>query len=500
MFRKVLIANRGEIAVRIQRTLRDMGISPLAIYSEPDAHALHVRLADQAACVGPEASAHSYLNMDAIVDAAIQLGAEAIHPGYGFLSENADFARRVQAAGMVWIGPPPEAFETMGDKVRARQAITAAGLPVVPGTAEPIADADKALATAREIGFPVMIKASAGGGGKGMRLVEHEADFLPAVEAARREATGAFGDGSVYLEKFIKNPHHIEIQIFCDGHGNAVYVGERECSVQRRHQKVIEECPSPFVPEAIRHEMGEVAVAAAKACGYVGAGTVEFLMGGDRAFYFLEMNTRLQVEHPVTELVYGLDLVEAQLRVAAGEPLQWEQADLTPRGHAIECRIYAEDPDTYLPSPGPLSEVRWPEGPGVRVDAGVDRESVVSMSYDPMVAKLCVLGSNRDQAIRRMRRALDEAVVLGITTNISLHRRVLARPEFLAGCYDTGLLNEPLPADRAPDDLLNDAMMCAAVIHRFEADRRQSSTPTNGDPHKLSPWRLIGRQDTLGHR
>ncbi|MFN3201696.1 MAG: acetyl/propionyl/methylcrotonyl-CoA carboxylase subunit alpha [Bradymonadia bacterium] len=497
MFKRVLIANRGEIAVRVARTLRDMGISPAAIYSEPDRHALHVRMADVAVCVGPEASSESYLNMDAILDAARAVGAEAIHPGYGFLSENATFARRVKAAGLAWIGPPPEAIETMGDKLLARRTVTAAGVPVVPGTSDPVADPEHALAVATEVGFPVMIKASAGGGGKGMRRVDDPSRFMSALEAARREAAGAFGNDAVYIEKFVVGPHHIEIQLLCDDHGNAVYVGERECSVQRRHQKVIEECPSPFIDDDLRTQMGEVAVAAARACNYSGAGTVEFMVGADRNFYFLEMNTRLQVEHPVTELVYGVDLVEAQVRVAAGEPLPYTQADLQPRGHAIECRLYAEDPRTYMPSPGPISGVRWPQGTGVRVDAGIDENSVVPMAYDPMVAKLCTYGRTRAQSISRMHRALSETVVLGISTNIELHHRILKHADFVAGQYDTGILDTQLPDPATPSEEWPEAVYGAlAVAQEQAASTRGAQGPasTEGGP---SPWRLEGRRRAL---
>ena len=497
MFDRVLIANRGEIAVRIIRTLRDLGISPVAIYSEADRHALHVRMADLAVCVGPEASSQSYLVMDAVLDAARRTGAQAIHPGYGFLSENAEFARKVAEAGLTWIGPPPGSINTMGDKLTARRTVTAAGVPVVPGVSEPIDDADKALEIARDIGFPVMLKASAGGGGKGMRLVHGEEEFRSSLDAARREASGAFGNDAVYVEKFISEPHHIEIQVLCDDHGNAVYVGERECSVQRRHQKVIEECPSPFITESLRAEMGRVAVAAAEACDYRGAGTVEFLVGGDGNFYFLEMNTRLQVEHPVTELVYGVDLVAEQLRVAAGLPLSYSQDQLTPKGHALECRIYAEDPDTYLPSPGTITAVRWPQGPGVRVDAGVDEHSEVPMAYDPMVAKVCTWGADRDQAIQRMHRALDETAILGITTNIALHHRVLANAAFLEGRYDTGLLGSPLGDAPRRGEGQHNAILAAAAIARLEADMSQA-TQANLAPGAQSGWLQQGRNKRLG--
>ena len=500
MFKRVLVANRGEIAVRVMRTLRDLGISPVAIYSEPDRHALHVRSADLAVCVGPEASRESYLRMDAVIDAARRTGAEAIHPGYGFLSENAEFARKVIDAGLVWIGPPPDAIHAMGDKLLARRTVMAAGVPVVPGTTEPIHDLDEAVRIANDIGYPVMIKASAGGGGKGMRRVETEAEVRAAVETAQREARGAFGSESVYLEKFVEGPHHIEIQVFADAHGNCVYIGERECSVQRRHQKVVEESPSPFIDADMRRRMGEVAVAAARACGYVGAGTCEFLVGANRQFYFLEMNTRLQVEHPVTELVYGLDLVEAQVRVAAGEPLPFTQADLVPHGHALECRIYAEDPETYLPAPGKVTGVVWPAGPGVRVDAGIDAHSTVPMAYDPLVAKLCTWGSDRAQAIRRMRRALEETVVLGITTNTRLHLRVLEHPDFVAGNYDTHLLASPMPPVPSVPTQTRDAIVVATALARLLEDeaRAQSGGGNPGAPSgAVSQWRSHGRARVL---
>ena len=495
MFRRVLVANRGEIAVRVMRTLRDLGISPVTIHSEADAHALHVRMADASVCVGPESSAESYLVVDAVLDAARRLGAEAVHPGYGFLSENAGFAERVSQAGLVWIGPPPAAIRSMGDKLTARATVEAAGVPTVPGSSGPVEDAAAALEVARGVGFPVMLKASAGGGGKGMRLVHDEGGFSSALEAARREAAGAFGDDAVYIEKFVTEPHHVEIQVLCDTQGHAVHLGERECSVQRRHQKVVEECPSPFLDAALRERMGAVAVAAAKACGYVGAGTVEFLVGGDRAFYFLEMNTRLQVEHPVTELVYGIDLVEQQVRVAAGEPLGFVQQDLAPRGHAIECRIYAEDPETFLPSPGRVTGVRWPSGPGVRVDPGIDATSTVGTAYDPLVAKVCAWGSDRAQAIRRMGRALDETAVLGLVTNVPLHHRVLAHPDFVAGTYDTGLLAGPLPSATSPDGHWRRAVLSAAAIQRLEADLARGRQ--NGAPAGPSAWVIQGRGRVL---
>ena len=361
MFKRVLVANRGEIAVRIFRTLRDMDIVPLAIYSEADRHALHVRFADEAYCVGPEASSESYLRIDNVLEAAKALNADAIHPGYGFLSENAAFAQAVMDANIGWIGPPPEAIVKMGDKLTARQTVAAAGVPLVPGESRAMSTVAEALEVANRIGFPVMLKASAGGGGKGMRLIENPSLLKVPSLQLQREAANAFGNDAVYVEKFVTTPHHIEIQVLADQHGNVVYVGERECSAQRRHQKVLEECPSPFITDDIRIAMGEVAVKAAQACNYVGAGTVEFLVGGDGQFYFLEMNTRLQVEHPVTELVYNVDLVECQVRVAQGEALPFSQEELIPRGHALECRIYAEDPVNFLPSPGDITGLTWPE-------------------------------------------------------------------------------------------------------------------------------------------
>ena len=497
MFPRVLVANRGEIAVRIMRTLRDRGISPVAVHSESDRHALHVRSADVSVCVGPEPSRESYLRGDAIIEAAKRTGATAIHPGYGFLSENAAFAQSVIDAGLTWIGPPPSAIVSMGDKLLARRTVMAAGVPIVPGTEEPVTDVDAAMKLAIDIGFPVMVKASAGGGGKGMRKVDSAKALRAAIETARREAKGAFGDDSVYLEKFVVGPHHVEIQVFADAHGGCVYLGERECSVQRRHQKVIEECPSPFIDEVLRRRMGEVAVAAARACNYVGAGTCEFLVGADRNFYFLEMNTRLQVEHPVTELVYGVDLVEWQLRVAAGERLPLTQAELVPRGHALECRIYAEDSETFLPCPGAISHCTFPQGPGVRVDAGIDSRSIVPMAYDPLLAKLCTWGSDRAQAIRRMGRALDETVILGITTNTALHRRVLAHDDFVKGLYDTHLLESPLPRLQTATEAQARDAATAVALERFLADEARPAVGAATSSSSASLWQVHGRGRVL---
>src|SRR5918993_878593 len=442
MFRKVLIANRGEIAVRIIRTCRELGIRTVAIYSEPDAESLHVRMADEAVCVGPAASNQSYLKIDAIVDAALAVKAEAIHPGYGFLSESPDFARAVTSGGLTFIGPTPEAMEIMGSKTSARRAAVEAGVPIVPGTVEPLQSFEEASATAERFGYPVMLKAAAGGGGKGMRLVTDTADLRSAFETAQTEAAAAFGDSSLYLEKAVERPRHIEIQIFGDVHGNVVHLGERECSIQRRHQKVIEECPSPINDPDLRRRMGRAAVKIAQAVHYTGAGTVEFLFSDvTHDFYFLEMNTRLQVEHPVTELVTGRDLVREQFRVASGERLSFTQDDIHWQGHAIECRIYAEDPaNNFFPSPGTITHLQEPAGPGIRIDSGVTRLSEVSIYYDPMIAKLAVWGRTRGEAIDRLKRALDEYAVGGIETTLPFFREIVRDAEFVAGRLDTGFI------------------------------------------------------------
>ncbi len=492
MFDKVLVANRGEIAVRVMRTLREMGIRSVAVFSEADRNAMHVRMADEAIQVGPAPATQSYLRIEAVLEAARRSGARAIHPGYGFLSENPAFARACAEAGVTFIGPPPEAMEAMGSKTAARERMTAAGVPVVPGAHA--GSLEELEQEADRIGYPVMLKAAAGGGGKGMRLVERPEELSAAYERARSEARKAFGDPTVYLEKAILQPRHIEIQVLADAHGHVVHLFERDCSVQRRHQKVVEETPSPApsaTPERIA-EMGEVAVRAARAVDYVGAGTVEFLMAPDGSFYFLEMNTRLQVEHPITELVTGLDLVREQVRIAAGEPLGFTQDEVQRRGHAIECRIYAEDPETFLPAPGHLERLRVPAGPGVRDDAGVEEGDEVSSFYDPLLSKLCVWAPNREQAVARMRRALGEYVALGtLRTNVAFHRRLFELPAFVRGDYDTGLIErhreellaaKPLPPERAR------VMAAAVALAQSERDAAEAraAARNNGAPRTLS--------------
>jgi acetyl-CoA carboxylase biotin carboxylase subunit len=509
--RRVLVANRGEIAVRVMRTLRELDIESVAVFSDVDRRAAHVLMADRAVAIGPAPAAQSYLDIERILDACRASGADAVHPGYGFLSENARFADACASAGVAFIGPPASAMRLMGSKTQARAAVTAAGLPVVPGDSGPdgagFPDAERAARAAQAIGFPVLIKASAGGGGKGMRLVPDPAGFASAFESARREAQAAFGDGTVYLERAVVRPRHVEIQVFADGRGNAIHLGERDCSIQRRHQKVIEEAPSPAVSAALRERMGQAAVRAALACDYVGAGTVEFLLASDGAFYFLEMNTRLQVEHPVTEMIHGVDLVAWQIAVARGEPLPFTQAEIDARrrGAAVECRVYAEDPERFLPSPGTISHLRVPGGPFVRDDSGVYEGWTVPVHYDPLLSKLITWGDDRAQALQRMRRALDEYVVRGIRTNLAFHRRMLRHERFLAGEYDTGFIERERAALQPAPDLATDgdaaalgvelelALSAAAIDwtarggngHAAPSATRGQSEPGSGD----SAWR-----------
>jgi len=485
MFKKVLVANRGEIAVRIIRACRELGIAPVAVYSDADRRALHVRLADEAVNIGPAPASESYLVVERIIQAAIVTGAEAIHPGYGFLSENANFARAVQQAGLVFIGPSPEAIDAMGDKGQARARMQAAGVPVVPGYQG--SDDPAALeAAAAQIGFPLLIKAAAGGGGKGMRGGGHANELGEAAAAARREAEHAFDDGRLILERYIPHARHIEFQVLGDRQGNLVHLFERECSVQRRHQKIIEETPSPYLNEILRAEMGAAAVAAARSVGYTHAGTVEFIVDPQTGeFFFLEMNTRLQVEHPVTEWTVGIDLVQWQIRIAAGETLPFKQSDLFQRGHAIECRLYAEDPaNNFLPATGPLLTFVEPSGPGVRVDSGFTTGDEITIHYDPLIAKITAWGENRPAAIRRMSAALRETVLLGVTHNGQFLQDVLADPKFTAGEVYTTWVEEHFNGWQPPLCGLPPEVLVAAALAQLTS---QSAAPDENDPY--SPWR-----------
>ena len=480
MFKKILIANRGEIAVRVIRACRELGITSVAVYSDVDRASLHVRKADEAYHIGPPAAAESYLNFTRILDVAKRSGADAIHPGYGFLSENSKFAQACVDAGVKFIGPTAASMEMMGSKTRARQEMEKAGVPFVPGTSRGLESAAQAEQVAAKIGYPVMLKAAAGGGGKGMRLVHTAKELKPALEAAQSEAERAFGDREVYVEKAILNPRHIEMQVLADEHGHTVYLGERECSIQRRHQKVLEESPSPIVDTDMRRRMGEVAVRVARAASYTNAGTVEFLVDEEKKFYFLEMNTRLQVEHPVTELVTGLDLVHLQIRIASGEKLPFRQEDVHIRGHAIECRIYAEDPDNnYFPSPGRITLLLSPSGPGIRRDSGMYEGWTVPVDYDPLLAKLIGYGTDRRQAISRLTRALHEYFVGGIKTNISLFRRILTDTDFRAGRVDTGYLDRLLTSKMS--EVMDENAEVAAIAAGIFAILDPASVVGNGN-------------------
>jgi 3-methylcrotonyl-CoA carboxylase alpha subunit len=498
LFEKLLIANRGEIACRVIRTARRLGIGTVAVYSEADAGALHVEMADEAYPIGPAPARESYLRIDRILDAARRSGAGAIHPGYGFLSENAEFAEACAAAGIVFVGPPPAAIRAMGSKSAAKALMEKAGVPLVPGYHGEAQDEAKLAAEAKRIAYPVLIKASAGGGGKGMRVVEREGDFVAALASAKREAAAAFGDDRVLIEKYLTRPRHIEMQVMADRYGNVLHVFERDCSLQRRHQKVVEEAPAPGMSPAQRRSMGEAAVAAAKAVAYEGAGTIEFIAEDDR-FYFMEMNTRLQVEHPVTEMISGLDLVEWQLRVAAGEKLPWRQDELELSGHAFEARIYAEDPARdFLPATGRVRLLRAPDEDGrhVRVDTGVRAGDAVGIHYDPMIAKLVVWDESRPEALRRLRRALAEYEIAGLTTNLAFLGRVAAHEAFNAGAIDTGFIArhraELVPVEAAPPD---DAVVAAALTLLLEQDEAAARVAaTSGDPwspwHQRNGWRM----------
>ncbi len=440
MFHKVLIANRGEIAVRVIRACKELGIKTVAVYSQPDANSLHVKMADESVCIGPAPSARSYLNINAIISAAELTDAEAIHPGYGFLSENAEFAEVCEKCGITFIGPTAESMRIMGDKISARQAVIKQGVPILPGTKEGVNSVDEAVKIAKEIGFPVIIKATAGGGGRGMKIVHSQAALPNAFATARAEAQAGFGNPEVYIEKYCERPRHVEIQILADKHGNVVHLGERDCSIQRRHQKLIEEAPSTVVTPEIRKEMGEAAVRAAAAVGYNSVGTIEFLVDKNNKFYFMEMNTRVQVEHPVTEMVTGVDIVREQIRSAAGIPLRYRQEDIQIRGHAIECRINAEDPFKFTPCPGKITAYHPPGGLGVRVDSFVYDQYSVVPHYDSLIGKLIVHADTREEAIKRMARALDEYWIEGIKTTIFFHKRIMANKDFIEGDIDTSFL------------------------------------------------------------
>jgi acetyl-CoA carboxylase biotin carboxylase subunit len=449
MFKKILIANRGEVALRIIYACRELSIKTVAVYSEADESSLHVRFADEDVCIGPARSADSYLNVPAVISAAEITGADAIHPGYGFLSESAYLAEVCEACHIKFIGPDPQVIRLMGDKARARRVMKKAGVPVLPGSDGPIESEDRAFKLAKEIGYPIIVKATAGGGGRGMRVVRAPADLSHAVKTAKREAEAAFGVGDVYLEKYVESPRHIEFQVLGDHHGSVVHLGERECSIQRRHQKLIEESPSPALSEKMRRRMGGIVIDAAKAVQYTNAGTFEFLMDPDGRFYFMEANTRLQVEHPVTEMVTGVDIVKEQIRIAAGERLSFKQSEVTFTGHSIECRVNAEDPETFVPSPGVIHVFSTPGGPGVRIETLAHSECIVSPYYDSLIAKIIVHGRDRREAIARMRRTLEMTVIEGIKTSIPLHLRILNDPEFLAGRINTSFMERFLAKPRS---------------------------------------------------
>jgi acetyl-CoA carboxylase biotin carboxylase subunit len=489
--RRVLIANRGEIAVRIARACRTLGLECVAVASDVDLGAPHALAADRVVGIGPAPARESYLDVAALLDAARASGADAVHPGYGFLAENAAFAHAVEAAGLVWIGPPAPAIATMGDKLAARKAAAAAGVPLVPGSDAAAADTDAVAREAARIGYPLLVKAAAGGGGKGMRVVRSAAELPAALAAAAREAEGAFADGRVYLERLLERPRHVEIQVLADRYGAAVHLGERDCSVQRRHQKIVEESPCPVMTPALRAQMAEAALAAARAVGYVNAGTVEFLLDPSGRFYFLEMNTRLQVEHPVTELVTGLDMVAAQLRIARGEPLGLTQPDVRLDGHAIEVRLYAEDPQAaFLPSAGPLFAWLAPSGPGVRVDAGVAAGMTIPVEYDPMLAKIAAWAPRRDEAIERLRTALRDTVALGPATNLAFLEDVLDHAAFRAGDTHTGFVDEHLAGWRQPTPDLHEAALAAALAGSGGAAIVGTAATDAALP---TPWERLGR-------
>lgn len=499
MIEKILVANRGEIAVRIMRSCREVGIHCVAVFSEVDRKAMHVRYADEAICIGPAPSNESYLNIDKIIDAAKSTGADAIHPGYGFLSENAMFAERCAKEGIIFIGPSAEAIRIMGDKISARQAVSKNNVPVVPGTDGPITDEDEALNFIHQIGLPVMIKASAGGGGKGMRLVKVENEIKSAIRAARSEAKSAFGNDAIFIEKYIDSPHHIEFQILADQYGNTIHLFERECSVQRRHQKVVEETPSPLMTPELRKEMGKMAVQAAKSVNYYGAGTIEFIVDDNLNYYFLEMNTRLQVEHPITERVVGIDLVKQQINIANGEKLELDQEELRQNGHAIECRIYAEDPDNnFMPSPGLVQHITEPLGLGVRHDGYVYEGYEIPIYYDPLISKLIVWAGTRDEAINRMRRALYSYKITGVKTSIRFLKRIMECPDFRHGNYNTHFIEKNLEFLMKKQDCTSDCEDVAIMTILIDyLDKLEQAQPTRPEGQRGNLWKEYGRRRSL---
>lgn len=489
--KKILVANRGEIALRIMRSAKEMGISTVAVFSEADRDAPFVRYAEEAVCIGPAASAKSYLKGDKVIEVCKDLGVDGVHPGYGFLSENADFAEQVTQAGIQFIGPSPSAIRTMGDKLAAKAAVRAYNIPLVPGTDEAVTDISSAKTIALQIGYPILIKAAAGGGGKGMRIVEHEADFEDQMKLAQNEALSAFGDGSVFIERYVSSPRHIEIQIMADGHGNICYLFERECSVQRRHQKVVEEAPSAVLTPELRETMGKCAIDVAKACDYVGAGTVEFLLENNTNFYFLEMNTRLQVEHPITEMITGIDLVKEQLRVAQDLELSFQQSDLRINGHAIECRVYAEDPtNNFLPDIGQLLAYQTPRGPGIRVDEGYTIGMQIPIHYDPMIAKLVTHGRTREEAISRMVRAIDNYNIAGVLTTLPFCKFVMQHEAFATGNYDTHFVKKYFQSNKIHRDTLHRDIASLVAAHLVEKHKYENKvTDSNAPNSQMSTWR-----------
>lgn len=497
MFKKVLVANRGEIAVRVLRACRELGLATVAVWSEVDRNALHVRYADEAYCIGPAPARESYLRIDRIIDVAIRAKADAIHPGYGFLAENDHFAKACAEAGICFIGPPAGVIRSMGDKIEARRTVAKQGVPVIPGTYEPLRD-EQMISSSQQVGFPLFVKAAAGGGGKGMRRVDSPDELPAAIARARSEAESAFGDGALYLERIVEHARHVEFQILADSRGNVIHLGERECSIQRRHQKLVEESPSPAMNPALREKMGKAAVKAAKAAGYVNAGTIEFLLDPGGHFYFLEMNTRLQVEHPITELVTGVDIVKEQIRIASGRPMSYKQKDIHLRGWAMECRVTSEDPfNGFLPSTGKIISLYEPTGPGVRLETGVYEGFEVSLYYDPLIAKLCVLGPDRAAAIMRMKRALSEYKILGIATSIPFHQRLLQSTNFIGGHFDTTFLDDRFAMEQGGES--ESEKVAAIVAALITHDRRQRALnippPTS---NARSGWKRFGSWESIG--